>query len=59
MNRNRYSGNVSDLTIDVVASVDTLQFPPFGFQVAAKSLSADCLQTAISITLSFLETAMS
>lgn len=58
MNGNRDADSVSSFRVNVVTSVDALQFPPVGFQNVAKSLSADCLQIAISITLSFSEVVM-
>ena len=55
MNRDRYASGVSDLGINMVAYVDAFQLPAFGLQESAEPFSAHCLQTAISITLSFPE----
>ena len=41
MTGNGDADRVSGFRVNVVASVDALQFPPVGFQNTAQSLSAD------------------
>jgi hypothetical protein len=59
MYRNRYTASITSFGVNVVTSVNAFQFPTFGLQEATESFSTHYFQTAISITLSFPEIAMS